>query len=125
MERVIRVMDMQARPHRVFLDLHHILPVFSPEGHAWRWAIRDEATEISALPRWDLDMSFVLEQLREPRGLVMSFKELEQFAARINQLIWGVPKRSGRVSAVRDVACDRHFVRCRSPGGVHLGGARC
>ena len=89
MERVIRVMDMQSGPHRVFLDLHHILPVFSPEGHAWRWAIRDEAAEITALPRWDLDLLFILEQLREPRGLVMSFSELEQLAARINQVIWG------------------------------------
>src|SRR5688572_28315340 len=89
MERVIRVMDMQPGPHRVFLDLHHILPVFSPEGHAWQWAIRGQAAEITAQPRWDLDMSYVLEQLREPRGLVMSFEELTQFADRIDQVIWG------------------------------------
>jgi hypothetical protein len=89
MQRVIRVMDMQSGPHRVFLDLHNILPAFSPEGHAWRWTIRDEAAEITAARRWDLDMSFILEQLREPRGLVMSFSELEQFAARIDQVIWG------------------------------------
>lgn len=108
MERVIRVMDMQASEHRVFLDLHQILPVFSPEGHAWRWAIRREEAEITALPRWDLDMSFVLEQLREPRGLLMSFEELEQFAARINQVIWGefiAAETTGQLPT-RDVRSD-------------------
>jgi hypothetical protein len=88
-ERVIRVMDSQPGRPGFFLDFHQVLPAFSPEGHAWRWAIRHEP-ELSALPRWDLNLPFITEEIqRSPRGLTLSFVELEQFADRITQVIWG------------------------------------
>lgn len=134
MERVIRVMDMQPGPHRVFLDLHHVLPVFSPEGHAWRWAIRGEGVEITARPRWDLDMSYVLEQVREPRGLAVSFRELEQFSTRIDQTIWGefiaaefsgelphrntAPETIGRTAVAGAMAFDSSFWFVGGPAAI-------
>ncbi len=89
MERVIRVMDEKPGRPGFFLDLDDVLPVFSPEGHAWRWAIRDEP-ELSALPRWDLNVPFIREHIQASRrGLALSFEELEQFAGRIIQVING------------------------------------
>ncbi len=82
---------MDAKPDRpgFFLDLRKVLPAFSPEGHAWRWAIRQEP-ELSALPRWDLNLPFIIEEIeRSTRGSTLSFEELERFATRINQVIWG------------------------------------
>ena len=89
MERVIRVMDKSPEYPRVFLDLVDVLPAFSPDRHAWRWAIRSEP-ELSADPRWDLNLPFIVEQIEQSRrGFTLSFEELEQFAARINQVVWG------------------------------------
>jgi hypothetical protein len=62
---------------RLFLDLHEVLPAFSPEGHAWRWTIRQEP-ELSALPRWDLNLPFIIEEIER-------IEELERFATRISQ----------------------------------------
>jgi hypothetical protein len=88
-ERVIRVLDSHSDHPRTFLDLRDVLPAFSPDGHAWRWAIRGEP-EISALPRWDLNLPYIYEEIeRGRRGFIMSFEELEQFAARIVQVVWG------------------------------------
>jgi hypothetical protein len=82
-------MDTRAGEPRMFLDLHEVLPVFSPDGHAWRWAIRGEP-ELTAMPRWDLNLPHIFEQIeKSPRGFVLSFEELEQFAGRITQVIWG------------------------------------
>ncbi|MDP8909222.1 MAG: hypothetical protein M3N47_08935 [Chloroflexota bacterium] len=91
MERVIRVLDLQPGPGngKFFLDLHEVLPAFVPDGHAWRWAIRSQP-ELSAAPRWDLNLPFILEEIeKSPRGFTMSFEELEQFAARVDQVVWG------------------------------------
>lgn len=89
MERVIRVSDKRPGHPRIFVDLVDVLPAFVPDGHAWRWAIRSEP-ELSAQPRWDLNLPFILEQIEQsPRGFTLSFEELEQFAARINQVVWG------------------------------------
>lgn len=50
-----------------FLDLHDVLRAFAPEGHAGRWAIRAEP-ELSVLPRWDLNLPFILEQIEGSRN---------------------------------------------------------
>ena len=72
-----------------FLDLQDVLPAFAPDGHAWCWAIRSEP-ELSADPRWDLNLPFIVDQIAQSRrGFTLSFEELEQFAARINQVVWG------------------------------------
>lgn len=82
-------MDLKDGPRRVFLDLHDVLSVFSPEGHAWRWSIRQDP-EITAGPRWDLNLPFITEAIqRSIRGFTLSFEELELFATRIDQVIWG------------------------------------
>jgi hypothetical protein len=88
-ERVIQVLDRKPnRPH-VFLDLDEVLPAFSPEGYAWRWAIRQEP-EISAETRWDLNLAVITDEIeRSHRGFTLSFEELEAFASRIIQVIWG------------------------------------
>ena len=89
MERVIRVMDKRPGQPNIFLDLADVLPAFSPDGHAWQWAIRSDL-ELSAQPRWDLNLPFIHEQIEQARrGFTLSFEELEQFATRVDQVVWG------------------------------------
>ncbi len=89
MDRVIRVMDNRPGQPGFFLGLDEVLRAFVPDGHAWRWAIRAEP-ELSASPRWDLNLPFISAQIEQSRrGFTLSFEELEQFAARITQVVWG------------------------------------
>lgn len=66
-ERVIRVLDHQPEQPGFFLDLRDVLTAFAPDGHAWRWAIRNEP-ELSALPRWDLNLPFINGRSRTRRA---------------------------------------------------------
>ena len=91
MERVVRVRDLKPWPGggEVCLELTDLLPLFVPDGHGWIWSLRT-IPELVYEERWDLNIPFMFETIeRERRGLTMSFEELQQFAGRVSQVIWG------------------------------------
>ena len=80
MERVIRAMNHRPLQPGIFLDLDQVLPAFSPDAHAWRWAIRSDPETVCA-SAVGLNLAHIREQIEQsPCGLILSFEELEQFA---------------------------------------------
>jgi hypothetical protein len=91
MERLIRVRDLKKQPggFKVFLDLPDILPALEPDAHAWTWALR-RVPELMAFDGWDFNLPVLGQQIEaERRGLTMTFEELQRFARRVHQVIWG------------------------------------
>ena len=88
---MIEVHDLQPREDgfRLFLDMRDVLPVFDPDGHAWSWGVR-EMPDLTADERWDLNLPVIETAIATAaRGWVLDFSELQAFASRVHQIIWG------------------------------------
>ena len=86
MNRMLRVSDTI---DRFFLGMPLILAPLSPDAHALQWRIL-ALGEVIHQERWDLNMPLIERLAGSEDGVELSFSELEEFAARVSQVIDGL-----------------------------------